>query len=480
MTQSWPRKLWRSMAAAAKPHDAACQPAGASSAYTEELLAPPGAASNGVSVEQAPAAEPGLSARNVAVFAFTMTCGGPFGVEDCVRSAGIGWTIIGLFSVGFMYIMPQILMTAELAMITPLSNGGVISWASRAFGRNASMLAALNMLVYQLVDLATYSTLCAGYAQSLGVPEAGGLAYLAPVIVIAIGYFFNLLNIEIACTLYMWLLLVVLLPVFIGIGCSIPHWGTSWTDIFEGSDRLGQGNLNLFASTLFWLNTGWDSMGNLATTVRSPQDLVRGLVGAGWVVPCLYAVCLVAAAGAGPSPWDDGYLAVAYGTFLGPLRGWMCFSAGLSTILLYLSELTTAGLLVQSMGDPAEQLGLLPSWFGVRIRTGAPANALLAITLLQVCLAQSNFGYLVQLSTLLHVIAFWIEVASYVALKRRGVERLWQVPGGSFGGWLVVLSQLPVLLFLLASSTLDISVVLGAAGANACVAVIMIARCWRQ
>jgi len=418
----------------------------------------------------------GIGAWQVAVFAFSMSCAGPFGVEDCVRTAGVVWTCVGLLASSVLSVLPQIYMTAELSMITPLSNGGIISWAARAFGRTASMFAALNMLVYQVVDLATYATLCAGYADSGGFSADLEMAKWAPFLVIAIGFVFNLLNLELACTLYAWLLAFVLLPIGIGVLCGLPHVGTAWAEIAGETKLPSKGDLNLFMSTLFWLSTGWDSMGNLASRVESPQAMLRGLVGTACFVPLLYVVCIVVAAGAGPGSWEDGYLAVAFGSYLACLRPWICFCAALSTILMYMSELTTVGFLVQSMGDPQDELRLLPAWFGASTRSGAPANALLAVTILQGCLASLTFGYLVQLSTLLHVLAFWMELASYVRLKQLQSHRLWEVPFGKTGAGLVVLTQVPVLTCLLAAALLDPAVVMGAIGANAFVALLLFLR----
>ena len=45
---------------------------------------------------------------------------------------------------------------------------GVVQWVSRAFGAKAGDCVGLNMLLYQVVDLATYSTVIVGYAESAG------------------------------------------------------------------------------------------------------------------------------------------------------------------------------------------------------------------------------------------------------------------------------------------------------------------------
>ena len=45
------------------------------------------------------------------------------------------------------YVLPQIFMTCELSMMPPLSNSGVVTWISRAFGAKVGECIGLNMLL---------------------------------------------------------------------------------------------------------------------------------------------------------------------------------------------------------------------------------------------------------------------------------------------------------------------------------------------
>merc|ERR1711957_429513 len=97
----------------------------------------------------------------------------------------------------------------------------------------------------------------------------------------------------------------------------------------------------------------------------------------------------------------------------------MCTCAGLANLLLYTSELTTVARLIQSMSDPQDELRLLPSYLATTLGSGAPVTVLLLVTALECALCFLTFDYLVQLSTLLHVISFWMVLAAYVRLKFR-------------------------------------------------------------
>eukprot|EP00929_Paragymnodinium_shiwhaense_P084902 TRINITY_DN45428_c1_g1_i3.p1 TRINITY_DN45428_c1_g1~~TRINITY_DN45428_c1_g1_i3.p1 ORF type:complete len:262 (+),score=46.33 TRINITY_DN45428_c1_g1_i3:43-786(+) len=144
----------------------------------------------------------GLQARHVAVFAFAMTCAGPFGVENCVQTFGAAWSLIGFCLTYIVYTVPQIMMTSEMSMTIPLSNGGVVAWVSRALGRRAATIVAIDMLVYQLVDLATYPTLVMGYAQALKYDIADETPTYCAYTVLGVGLLLNLFHVEVASNLY--------------------------------------------------------------------------------------------------------------------------------------------------------------------------------------------------------------------------------------------------------------------------------------
>jgi len=420
-----------------------------------------------------------------------MTSSGPFGVEDCIQAAGPRWTLPGFILVTLVYVLPEILMTSELTMMQPLSNGGVVSWTSRAFGSRAASCTALNMLLYQIVDLATYPTLALGYVQSMGYADhIGSLARFAgaaPFAVVFVGFGLNLLNIEVAGEVYLRVLIFIMLPFLVGMVFAAPFFPVAWEELAGSAEATVQPpskDLNLFVSTMLWLNTGWDSMGNLASDVHSPSDLVRGLTLAAAATLVLYTLCTFAALGAGPGSWSGGYLAVAYGRFCAPLAPWICICAGLANSLLYTSELTAVARLIQSMGDPKDELRLLPTCFARQFSSGAPVIALLVVTIAECGLVTLTFDYLVQLSTFIHVIAFWMSLAAYVKLGvyRPDIVRLFTVPGGKWGLRGVFCLKAPVLLFLTLSACTNISVVLGGLGANAVFILLLFlwTRCHRR
>ena len=75
-----------------------------------------------------------------AIIIFYSVSGGPFGIEETVRSAGAFYSIMGFIIAPFVFSLPEALMTAELGSAYPESSGGV-AWVEEAFGSPAGWMA---------------------------------------------------------------------------------------------------------------------------------------------------------------------------------------------------------------------------------------------------------------------------------------------------------------------------------------------------
>jgi len=95
---------------------------------------------------------------------FFLTAGGPFGVEDCVKSCGVAPTLIGLVAAPFLYVIPQIAMTAELSTMMP-ENGSYVVWVCRGCGSFWGFINAYNSMLCNLFDNAIYPVLVMDYWQ---------------------------------------------------------------------------------------------------------------------------------------------------------------------------------------------------------------------------------------------------------------------------------------------------------------------------
>ena len=107
------------------------------------------------------AGDVGESRRNVGtlelvLLLYMLSCGGPFGVEPAVGAAGFALTLVALIGVALVWVAPQALVAAELALLTG-GNGGSMEWTDRAFGSmfvshfNAIHLLCASLLSYSLL-----------------------------------------------------------------------------------------------------------------------------------------------------------------------------------------------------------------------------------------------------------------------------------------------------------------------------------------
>ena len=78
-------------------------------------------------------AGPTLKLIPLSVLIFYGVSGGPFGIEETVRSAGFFYSIVGFIVMPLVWSVPESLVTAELSSTFPEPAGGV-AWADEAFG----------------------------------------------------------------------------------------------------------------------------------------------------------------------------------------------------------------------------------------------------------------------------------------------------------------------------------------------------------
>lgn len=74
-----------------------------------------------------------LGVLPLSMIVFYNVSGGPFGIEEAVRSAGFFLSILGFCIMPFVWSVPEALITAELGSTYPEASGGV-AWVEEAFG----------------------------------------------------------------------------------------------------------------------------------------------------------------------------------------------------------------------------------------------------------------------------------------------------------------------------------------------------------
>lgn len=98
----------------------------------------------------------------LAVIVFYTVSGGPFGIEEAVRSAGPFICLLGFLIGPLIWSIPEAAMTAELGSAYPDASGGV-AWVEEAFGPRAGWTCGFLGVISGATDSAIYPVLFLDY-----------------------------------------------------------------------------------------------------------------------------------------------------------------------------------------------------------------------------------------------------------------------------------------------------------------------------
>ena len=212
--------------------------------------------------------------------------------------------------------------------------------------------------------------------------------------------------------------------------------------------------LGLGLAVMMWNYSGWDTPSTCLGEMRGPEENFRRALF--WGLPLIaLAYLLPVAAGLAASgawqDWDTGHLPVLAARVAGPwLGGLVTAGALLSAAGLFLSLLLTNSRLPFVLARQGQMPRALAAVHG---RFGTPWVAVvLSSACYSVCAAWS-FKELVVLNVWLYSISLLVELAAFVALRRRepDLPRPWRVGGGRAGMW--VTAALPAAVSLAAMAT---------------------------
>ena len=106
---------------------------------------------------------------------FTLSSGGPYGLEETVPTAGPGLAILVLLAMALVWALPYALITAELASAIPEQGGGYKWYRAFLSPFWAFQLSCLDWIGWAL-DAAIYPPLLSAYFLGFFFPDAGPLA----------------------------------------------------------------------------------------------------------------------------------------------------------------------------------------------------------------------------------------------------------------------------------------------------------------
>ena len=388
-----------------------------------------------------------LGVWRLAVIAFVFTCSGPFGVEAALRACGPALGLLGIFLTPLIFVLPQIAMVAELATMIP-SNHGYVVWVSRAFGAFIGFQNAFCSMLSNFLDMAVYATLFSSYLCVQFMPWIPFYAeYSIRLGCVFVASLFALLDSKRVAELSAAIGSLVMLPFIVGFCMAIRHirpiqWVLKWP----------KKDWALWASALCWLFTGWNSLGNLAAEVNSPQVYSRGMGIAvvldvfSYLIAVSAALTIPASKVSGGKLWSDGYLAIAMEILLPGLGSTIAVSSALSIVGVLINSITCYARAAVGMAE----MGWLPSFLGRTPKNSlVPHGAILSFAVIVSVLSFFSFDLLIKVDAVLAAESSILTFLSFLHLRyiESKTPRPYRMPLGMFGAWSATIIEIVAMAF---------------------------------
>lgn len=360
--------------------------------------------------------------------------GGPFGIEDSVRTGGGALLpILGFIVLPVLWSLPEALVTAELASAFP-TNAGYVAWVSAAFGPAAAFLVGFSKWASGTLDNALYPVLFLDYLRSGGglalPPPARSLAVLA--LTAALTYL-NYRGLHIVGLSALALTAFSLSPFLALTVLAAPKIRPSrWLAIDARAVDL-RGYFN----SMFWNLNFWDKASTLAGEVEDPRKTFpKAVFGAVGLVVGAYLIPLLAGTGALPSEtaaeWTDGFFSEVGQRIGGPwLRVWIQAAAAMSNMGLFEAEMSSDSFQLLGMAE----MGMIPAIFARRSKYGTPTFSILCSATGVVILSFMSFQEIIEFLNFLYGLGMLAVFAAFVKLrvKNPDLARPYRVPVGTAG-----------------------------------------------
>lgn len=394
-----------------------------------------------------------LGVGSLAIMVFYTVSGGPFGVEECVRSAGNLLTLLGFLIFPLVWSVPEAAMTAELGSTFPEAAGGA-AWVEEAFSSAfLGWMSGFFTWASGVTDNAIYPVLFLEYLlQAVGHNNEAGESSLNPVLrlmaititTILLSYV-NWLGLNLVGKMSVIICCFAMSPFLVlcivGVFKIQP---SRWLQLPQADTTAGEDTNSShggvlwrpFLNCLFWNLNSFDSTANFAADARDPHHVFpRALFIGLTLVVSGYLVPLLVATGASNAPqhaWVDGYLARVSRDVVGPwLGGWTVLAAGISNVALFQAEFSSDALQILGMAER----GYLPKVFAHRSRHGTPTGGIVLGGAILVLMGLLNVEALIEMLNFLYCVSLLMEYCAFLTLRirRPNLERPWRVPLGTPG-----------------------------------------------
>ncbi|PWA75171.1 Amino acid/polyamine transporter I [Artemisia annua] len=397
---------------------------------------------------------PKLTLLPLIALIFYEVSGGPFGVEDSVKSGGGALlSLAGFLIFPIFWSIPEALVTAELATSFP-KNGGYVIWISSAFGPFWGFQEGFWKWFSGVMDNALYPVLFLDYLKhSFPILE---VLYVRVPVLLGITILLTYLNyrgLHIVGTSAIFLAGFSLLPFVVMGMLAIPKIRVKrWVKVdFKKVEWRG------YFNSMFWNLNYWDKASTLAGEVEDPsRTFPKALYGAVVLVVCSYLIPLLAGTGSldvESSEWSDGYFAQV-GMLIGGswLKWWIQAASAMSNLGLFEAEMSSDAFQLLGMSE----MGMLPSVFASRSKFGTPTISILCSATGVIFLSWMSFQEILEFLNFLYAIGMLFEFAAFIKLrlKKPELHRPYKVPLRTFGATMLCIPPafLLILVMCLASA----------------------------
>lgn len=366
--------------------------------------------------------------------------GGPYGLEEIVRSVGPFYALFFILIVPIFWSLPEALIVGELASNYPLQ-GGYYRWVKLALGNFWGFLEGWWSILYTLIDLSLYPVLVSLYLK-LFFPELGfWQCYLVQLAVIWTCAMINILGIRVVGNVltifqsFIFLLFVI----FIFVGSKYVSF--DFSNALTAPENITTYGTMFGLSVAFWNYIGLDGGSTVLGEIENPKKnyykalfILVPLIAAFYFFPILVGTSIHK----DWQSWSFGeYTRIALSMNMKYLAIGLATGGMVTFLGLFNSLILTSTRIFSTMSED----GYLPRFFSkLNKKSNAPQNAIIFSAIIYSLLVLIGFHKLVIYDVFFFLIAMLLEIISLVILRNKGrrgkgsvARNRFQIPFGKTG-----------------------------------------------
>ncbi|MFI5347993.1 MAG: APC family permease [Elusimicrobiota bacterium] len=361
-------------------------------------------------------------------------CGGAFGMEGMVGTAGPGVAMVTLILMPLLWSLPIALTCAELGATFPVE-GGFYEWGRMAFGDFVGFLAGWWTWIGSFATNAAFAVMFANYL-GYWVHLTFWTHWLVTLLLIWSLVLLNHRGIRAVGDSSIGMTLALMLPFVALTVLGLLHWHPGLFSPFVHPQKTP---LTAFGESLVlgvWLFSGYDKITVSAEEIENPS---RTLPLAFMIAVPFVALSYILPAAAGLAGthdwtlWRDNYFSTAANIIGGPWLGAAMTAAALvsNALLLNTTMLAQSRLPMMMARD-----NFMPQSFKkLHPRYKTPTLSLFLGGVILSLLCIGTFTQLIVVYSVTQMLCYLLIYATYWRLRdsHRGITRPFQVPGGTKG-----------------------------------------------